>query len=71
MYTFKLGTVDVQPSITQRFGGRPFKLVFEPDNNNGWGITLELTTEEAKAMTREKAEVFYSVAIECLGISKY
>lgn len=66
--SFEKGTVKLEEKQNQKYGDSPFQLVFASDNYSGWGITKDVTADEAKSMTYDTAEIFYFQSLDFLGL---
>ena len=67
-YLFAKGDVQVRANTKNSFDVLPFELAFLPNDNNGWGITKEITKSYAEGIDKFLAQNFYFKAVEMLGL---
>jgi len=67
-YIFAKGDVQVRANTKNSFDALPFELAFLPYDNNGWGITKEITKSYAEGIDKFLAQNFYFKAVEMLGL---
>ena len=67
-YLFAKGDVQVRANTKNSFDALPFELAFLPNDNNGWGITKEITKSYAEGIDKFLAQNFYFKAVEMLGL---
>ena len=68
MYIFNKGTVQVLPNAQCKFSDKKFHMVCMPDDNNWWGITKDITAEEANEIDEATAKGFYVSSMGMLGL---
>lgn len=67
-YLFAKGDVQVRANTKNSFDALPFEIAFLPNDNNGWGITKEITKSYAEEIDKFLAQNFYFKAVEMLGL---